>query len=93
MAVGARFSRFAAVSAASVVTGHVMLYGLHSVMGVSPVPTNVASTVANTVLVFGANRTWVWPGLTKQLFFSPEETFEVPCLAGGKPLEASVGMH
>ena len=42
------------------VTGHVILYALHSVLDVAPVPANIASTVMNTAIVLWANRTWVW---------------------------------
>ena len=56
----ALFGRFALVSLASLVTGHILLYGLHSVMGVAPVPANLLSTTLNTALVFVANRRWVW---------------------------------
>lgn len=54
------FGRFAAVSLGSLVTGHVLLYGIHSVMGVEPVLANLLSTTLNTVLVFIANRRYVW---------------------------------
>ncbi len=55
-----RFGRFVVVSAATVVTGHLILYWLHSVAGMAPVPANLASTVANTGIVLIANRRWVW---------------------------------
>lgn len=48
------------VSAATLVTGQLILYLMHSVVGVAPVPANIASTVANTTLVLAANRRWVW---------------------------------
>ncbi len=54
------FGRFAIVSLASLVTGHILLYGIHVWMDVDPVPSNVASTTINTALVFWANRRWVW---------------------------------
>lgn len=54
------FGRFAAVSLASLVTGHLLLYGIHVWMGVAPVPSNLSSTTINTALVFYANRRWVW---------------------------------
>lgn len=54
------FGRYAAVSAVSLVTGHILLYGLHSLLGMAPVSSNLVSTVANTALVFAANRRWVW---------------------------------
>jgi putative flippase GtrA len=52
--------RFAIVSLVSLVTGHILLYGIHVWMGQDPVPSNIASTAINTVLVFFANRRWVW---------------------------------
>lgn len=55
-----RFGRFVVVSAATVVTGHVILYWLHSVAGLDPVPANITSTIANTAIVLVANRRWVW---------------------------------
>lgn len=54
------FGRYAAVSAVSLVTGHLLLYSFHSLLGIAPVPSNLASTVGNTALVFAANRRWVW---------------------------------
>lgn len=54
------FGRFALVSLASLVTGHILLYGIHVWMGVDPVPSNLLSTTGNTALVFVANRRWVW---------------------------------
>lgn len=54
------FGRFAAVSLASLVTGHLLLYGIHVGMGVDPVLANLLSTAGNTALVFVANRRVVW---------------------------------
>ncbi len=54
------FGRYAFVSALSLVTGHLLLYGFHVWMDIAPVPANFLSTTANTILVFGANRRWVW---------------------------------
>ncbi len=56
----ARFGRFAVVSLLSLITGHVLLYGIHVWLGVAPVPSNLCSTTINTALVFVANRSWVW---------------------------------
>ncbi len=55
-----KLGRFAIVSLASLVTGHLLLYSAYSWLGIAPVPSNIASTVVNTALVFGANRRWVW---------------------------------
>ena len=54
------FGRFAAVSIGSVVVGHALLFFLHSVAHVEPVSANLISTLINSVLVFLANRRWVW---------------------------------
>jgi putative flippase GtrA len=54
------FGRYATVSAASLVTGHLLLYGLHSMLGLEPILANLLSTVGNTALVFVGNRRWVW---------------------------------
>lgn len=54
------FGRYAVVSAVSLVTGHLLLYGFHVWMAIDPVPANLFSTASNTVLVFGASRRWVW---------------------------------
>jgi len=58
--IGQVFGRFALVSLASLVTGHILLYGIHVWMDVDPVPSNLASTTINTALVFVANRRLVW---------------------------------
>jgi len=54
------FQRFVVVSAGTVVTGQLILYSLHSIAGMAPVPANITSTVANTAIVLAANRRWVW---------------------------------
>ncbi len=54
------FGRYATVSAASLITGHILLYGFHVWMSIAPIPANFLSTTSNTILVFGANRRWVW---------------------------------
>jgi len=54
------FARFVMVSAGTFVTGQLILYWIHSIVGVAPVPANVASTAANTAIVLAANRRWVW---------------------------------
>lgn len=58
--IGQVFGRFALVSLASLVTGHLLLYGIHVWMEVDPVPSNIASTTLNTAIVFVANRRLVW---------------------------------
>ena len=58
--IGQVFGRFALVSLASLVTGHILLYGIHVWMSVDPVPSNIASTTLNTAIVFVANRRLVW---------------------------------
>ena len=35
-------------------------HGLHSVLGIDPVQSNLLSTSGNTALVFVASRRWVW---------------------------------
>ena len=54
------FGRYSIVSAASLITGHLLLYGFHVWLSIDPIPANLLSTASNTVLVFGANRRWVW---------------------------------
>jgi len=54
------FQRFVIASAGTFVTGQLILYWLHSIVGMAPVTANITSTIANTTLVLAASRRWVW---------------------------------
>jgi len=60
------FRRYLGVSVAGVVSGHILLWGLHTLGGVGPLKANLASTTINTCFILVATRKFVWdPGLSK----------------------------
>lgn len=55
-----RFLRYASVSAVVVPLGQILLYLLHSVMGLAPVTANVVAVGLATIPAYQLNRLWVW---------------------------------
>lgn len=55
-----RFLRYASVSAVVVPLGQILLYVLHSVIGLAPVTANVVAVGLATIPAYQLNRLWVW---------------------------------